>query len=97
MSSSEDRKNTRPDPDDFWDISKLIPAKKKPISRAPTDVSLTEITVEGRARAQSDPAQTRLTGAAPASRESAVKQESVPARDSAALVSEEHAATPWGG
>ena len=86
MSSSEDRKNTRPDPDDFWDISKLIPAKKKPISRAPTDVSLTEITVEGRARAQSDPAQTRLTEAAPASRESAVKQESVPAREESETV-----------
>ena len=68
MSGEQDRKDLRSATDDFWDISKLIPPKKKSISRTPVDVSLTEITVESR-EADESQSQTRLTQAAPVTSE----------------------------
>ena len=47
--------------DDFWDISALIPPKKKAISRPSTEIRLTEITSKGRECEPESISQTRLT------------------------------------
>lgn len=63
----------QPEPDDFWDISKLIPPKKKPVSRPPVTVTLTEITAESTDNENRASDQTKLTGMSRPSQSSAPK------------------------
>jgi hypothetical protein len=85
MSTERDPQKNRPDPDDFWDISKLIPPKKKPAPHPSVDVNPVEITVESREKA-SAPAQTRLTHTADTPRHVPETQAKVPAKDDKTVI-----------
>ena len=61
MTDQKEAEGREKELDDFWDISALIPPKKKEVSRAPAAIQLTEITSESRESAAISETQTRLT------------------------------------
>ena len=61
MTDQKEAESREKELNDFWDVSALIPPKKKEVSRAPAAIQLIEITSESRESAAISETQTRLT------------------------------------